>query len=60
MNVEITDRERQLLLELIEKGEQESIQSLDHADSRAFKDLLRARLKLLESTKNKLHDAQVA
>jgi hypothetical protein len=54
MTLEITEQERTILLELIESEEREAIQGLDHADTRAFKDLLRGRLKILESVKDKI------
>ncbi|HYR85873.1 MAG TPA: hypothetical protein VE422_17415 [Terriglobia bacterium] len=54
MNVEVNEQELNLLLELIESAEQEAIQGMDHADSRAFKDMLRRRLQLLESVRRKM------
>ncbi len=54
MNVEITEQERDLLRELIETAEQAAIQGLDHADKRAYKDLLRSRLRLLESLRERI------
>lgn len=56
MDVKVTEQERTLLLELIENAELETIQGLDHADSRAFKGLLRTRMQLLESVRNKMQD----
>jgi hypothetical protein len=54
MNIEVTEQEKDLLLELIEGAEEAAIQGMDHADNRAFKDLLRTRLKLLESLREKM------
>ena len=54
MNLEITDLERTLLLQLIESAETATIQSIDHADSHAFKDVLRNRLEILASAKEKI------
>jgi len=51
--VEITEQEESLLLELIESAEQESIQGLDHADTRAYKNILRKRLQQLDDLKQK-------
>jgi len=51
MNIEISEGERDLLLELIDSAEQEGIQSMDHADSRAFRGLLKTRLDLLATMK---------
>jgi Ala-tRNA(Pro) deacylase len=61
-SLEITDQERNLLLELIEGAERAAIQSVDHADTRDFKELLRNRLHLLDSVRDKLqsHGTQAA
>ena len=48
MRLEITDKEQQLLLELIEQKQKQFIQELDHTDSRDYKALLRGRLEILE------------
>jgi hypothetical protein len=56
MSFEITEEERHLLLELIERAEEAAIQSLDHADIRSFKDMLRKRLQLLATIKQKIRD----
>ncbi len=56
MLVEITEQKRDLLRELIETAEQAAIQGVDHADKRAYKDLLRSRLRLLESLMAKLRN----
>jgi hypothetical protein len=55
MTLEISEHEKQLLLELLESAEHEAIQGLDHADTRAFKDLLRRRLDLLDSLRVKIN-----
>jgi len=54
MSFEISEQERNLLLELIEGAEEAAIQGLDHADSRSFKEVLRNRLVLLASIKGKI------
>ena len=54
MNFQVTDEERNVLLELIDGAEQSAILSMDHANSRAFKDVLRDRLRLLEKIKGTL------
>jgi hypothetical protein len=56
MRLEITEQEKNLLLELIESAEQAAIQGLDHADIRAYKDLLRNRLDLLHLLKDKMQN----
>jgi hypothetical protein len=57
MNIEVTEQEREFMLELIDSAEQEMIQGVDHADSRAFKELLRNRLDLLGSVRDKMKTA---
>jgi len=54
MNLTISEEEKKLLLELIKRAEEAAIQSMDHADSRSFKDLLRKRLELLASAREKI------
>lgn len=54
MGLEITEQERNLLLELTENAIETAIQGMDHADSRAFKEVLRNRLELLESVQEKI------
>ncbi len=56
MNLEITEQEQDLLLDLIEKAEEAAIQSMDHADSRKFRNVLRRRLELLAAVKKKVRD----
>jgi hypothetical protein len=54
MNLDINEQELNLLLELIGSAEEAEIQSKDHATSRVFKNVLRNRLALLESLKEKI------
>jgi hypothetical protein len=54
MDVKFSEQERNLLLELIRDAEETAIQGMDHADSRSFKDLLRKRLELLATVREKL------
>jgi len=56
MTPQFTKEETDLMSELIESAQQEAIQGINHADSRAFKDLLRKRLELLESANAKLQE----
>jgi len=51
MNLEISEQERNVLLDLIENAEKRVIESMAHADSRTFKNVLRTRLELLASVK---------
>ena len=54
MNLEIKEEERNLLLELIENAEKREIEGMAHAVSRTFKNVLRTRLDLLASVKEKI------
>lgn len=49
MKFEVTDQERSLLRELVEERQKQIIQELDHTDSRDYRELLRDRLRTLES-----------
>jgi len=60
MNIELTEADRELLLELIEEAEESAIQSMDHAETRSFKDILRARLELLASIEAKVRGRDAA
>ena len=59
MNLEISEEERNLLLEMIESAEEAAIQGMDHADSRSFKEVLKTRLDLLASVKEKISNQSV-
>jgi hypothetical protein len=48
MNLEMTENEQKLLLELVEGEERQIIHELDHADTRDYKVILRDRLRTLE------------
>ena len=54
MGLEISEEERTLLLELIAEAEKAAIRGIDHTDTRDFKDLLRKRLAMLGSAKEKV------
>ena len=54
MNVDLTDAEHSLLLELLEEKQNRMIQEIDHTDARKFEDLLKKKLEALESFKRKL------
>jgi hypothetical protein len=62
MGLDITKPEEHLLLELIEAEEVTAIEGIAHADSRTFKTMLRKRLELLASIKQKIRtfDARAA
>jgi hypothetical protein len=57
MTFEMTERERALLLELIESAEKAGIHGLGHADSRDFKKLLKKRLEILASLRQKIQSS---
>ena len=57
MTLEITEEEGNLLLELLDSAENAAIQSMDHADIRSFKEVVRERLKLLADVKEKIRSA---
>ena len=54
MNIECTDAEAKLLLEILEEKQNRMIQEIDHTDTSDFKDFLRGKLDVLESFKRKL------
>ena len=59
MNLEVTDDERELLLEILEEKQKRMIQEIDHTDTQRFEDLLKKKLELLEAFKQKLADAKL-
>lgn len=59
MNLELTDAERELLLEILEEKQKRMIQEIDHTDTRSFEDLLKKKLELLETFKRKLGDSKL-
>jgi predicted component of type VI protein secretion system len=54
MNLDITEQERTLLVELLDNAEETAIESMSRADSRSFKNLLRKRLELIASLKERV------
>ena len=54
MKLEITDIERELLLELTEEKQKQFIHESGHTDSRDYRALLRRRLEILEGLLAKL------
>jgi hypothetical protein len=59
VNIELTDLERELLLEILEEKQKRMIQEIDHTDTRHFEDLLKKKLELLENFKRKLSGSQI-
>ena len=58
MNVELTDAERTLLLEILEEKQNRMIQEIDHTDARDFEEMLKRKLSVLEGFKRKLEQLQ--
>jgi predicted component of type VI protein secretion system len=54
MNLDVTEQESALLSELLDNAEETAIESMSRADSRTFKNLLRKRLELIASLKEKI------
>ena len=54
MNIDLTESERELLAEVLEEKQSRMIQEIDHTDARKFRELLRTKLEVLESLKQKL------
>ena len=54
MNLDITEQESALLSELLDNAEETAIESLSRADSRTFKNMLRKKLELIASLKEKI------
>jgi hypothetical protein len=54
MNLDITEQERVLLLELLDTAEETAIESMSRADRRSFKNVLRKRLELIASLKDRI------
>ena len=58
MNVDLTDAERALLLEILEEKQTRMIQEIDHTDARDFEEMLKRKLSVLEDFKRKLEQLQ--
>lgn len=54
MNIDLTESEHELLSELLEEKQTRMIQEIDHTDTRDYKQMLRTKLEVLESLKQKL------
>jgi hypothetical protein len=54
MSLELTEQEKNLLLELIDEEEAETILGINRADSREFRNVLRGKFELLSSIERKL------
>jgi TRAP-type C4-dicarboxylate transport system substrate-binding protein len=58
VNVDLTDAERALLLEILEEKQTRMIQEIDHTDARDFEEMLKRKLSVLEDFKRKLEQLQ--
>lgn len=56
MNISVTDSERELLLEVLEGRYTSMLHELHHTDTHDYKELLTAKLELLEKLKDKLQN----
>jgi hypothetical protein len=54
VNIDLTESEQELLSELLEEKQTRMIQEIDHTDTRDFKQMLRTKLEVLESLKQRL------
>ena len=54
MTLDLTESEHELLSEVLEEKQSRMIQEIDHTDARKFRELLRNKLEVLESLKQKL------
>lgn len=54
MTVDITDREREFLLELLETKSTAMLHEMHHTDARDYKEMLKQRMELLEGLRAKL------
>ena len=60
MTLEVTEEEREILLQLLEAEQKQVIQQLDHADSRDYKGILNERLQTLEGLLAKLSSLRIS
>jgi len=57
MTLDITDEERDYLLELLEARGKEMLHELHHTDAREYKEVVRRRIELVEGLRSKLEGA---
>jgi predicted transcriptional regulator len=58
MTFDITDNEREFLLELLESKRAAIIHELHHTDTNDFKELLKQKVELVENLKAKIENAR--
>lgn len=56
MILEVTDNEKELLLEILEAVSRETIHGLHHTDTHDYKEILKQRLETVDKLKEKLED----
>jgi membrane-bound lytic murein transglycosylase MltF len=54
VNIDLTESEHELLAEVLEEKYTRMIQEIDHTDARKFREMLRTKLEVLESLKQKI------
>jgi hypothetical protein len=60
MLLEITDLERQFLLEVVEAASKTMLHEIDHTDSREYRKRLQSRMMILEHVHRKIKEPQEA
>ncbi len=58
MTIDLTESEHELLAEVLDEKQTRMIQEIDHTDARNFREMLRMRLEVLESLKQKIEQAR--
>jgi hypothetical protein len=58
MTLDITDEEREYLLEILDARREEMLHELHHTDTLDFKEMLRRNVELVEAVRSKLINAQ--
>lgn len=58
MNIDLTESEHELLAEILEEKHTRMIREIDHTDARNFKEMLRTKLEVLESLKQKIEQVR--
>jgi hypothetical protein len=58
MTLDITDEERDYLLEILDARREELLHELHHTDTLDFKEMLRRNVELVESVRSKLINTQ--
>jgi len=59
MLLEITDLEKQTLMEVVEAASKTTLHEIDHTDSREYKKRLQGRLAILEHISRKIQEEEV-